>query len=68
MKENQSKLLEERRLRESVKRHPEFIGFFIALYDEKSLENEVTVFEEVDVEKVKEEKKKITKMAKDSLP
>ena len=55
-------------MRESVERHPEFIGLFFELHDKKSWENEVIVFEEVDVEKVKEEKKNITKMAKESVP
>merc|ERR1711937_631075 len=50
--------LEERRLKDLVKKHSEFIGFPIELYVEKSKEKEVTDSEE-------EEKKKKTKKVKE---
>merc|ERR1712003_467900 len=78
LKEDQSEFLEERRLKDLVKKHSEFIGFPIELYVEKSKEREVTdseeeeeekkddepTIEEVDEEKEKEEKKKKTKKVK----
>merc|ERR1712057_140308 len=60
LKEDQSEFLEERRLKDLVKKHSEFIGFPIELYVEKSKEKEVT-----DSEKEKEEKKKKTKKVKE---
>jgi len=42
LKEDQSEFLEERRLKDLVKKHSEFIGFPIELYVEKSKEKEVT--------------------------
>jgi molecular chaperone HtpG len=45
------KLLEERRLKDLVKKHSEFIGFPIELYVEKSKEKEVTDSEEEEEEK-----------------
>merc|ERR1711948_182067 len=64
LKEDQSEFLEERRLKDLVKKHSEFIGFPIELYVEKSKEKEVTDSEE-DEEKKKEEKKKKTKKVKE---
>merc|ERR1719171_544255 len=79
LKEDQSEFLEERRLKDLVKKHSEFIGFPIELYVEKSNEKEVTdsedeeeegedgdepKIEEVD-EAEKEEKKKKTKKVKE---
>merc|ERR1711898_51503 len=74
LKEDMTEFLEERRLKDLVKKHSEFIGFPIELYVEKSEEKEVTdseekkddeepKIEEVDEEKEKEkeEKKKKTK-------
>merc|ERR1712117_804014 len=55
LKEDQSEFLEERRLKDLVKKHSEFIGFPIELYVEKSKEKEVTDSEE-DEEEKKEEK------------
>merc|ERR1712050_732409 len=54
-KEDQSEFLEERRLKDLVKKHSEFIGFPIELYVEKSKEKEVTDSEDEEEEK-KEEK------------
>merc|ERR1711862_712401 len=50
-KEDQSEFLEERRLKDLVKKHSEFIGFPIELYVEKSKEKEVTDSEEEDEQK-----------------
>merc|ERR1712174_174035 len=65
LKEDQSEFLEERRLKDLVKKHSEFIGFPIELYVEKSKEKEVTDSEEEEEEKEKEEKKKKTKKVKE---
>merc|ERR1711970_1283707 len=51
LKEDQSEFLEERRLKDLVKKHSEFIGFPIELYVEKSNEKEVTDSEEEEEEK-----------------
>merc|ERR1712037_240821 len=56
LKEDQSEFLEERRLKDLVKKHPEFIGFPIELYVEKSKEREVTDSEEEEEEKKEEDK------------
>merc|ERR1711881_51748 len=68
LKEDQSEFLEERRLKDLVKKHSEFIGFPIELYVEKSKEKEVTDSEEEEEEKKDEEKeakKKKTKKVKE---
>merc|ERR1712137_602402 len=51
LKEDQSEFLEERRLKDLVKKHSEFIGFPIELYVEKSKEKEVTDSEDDDEKK-----------------
>merc|ERR1712032_1706006 len=56
LKEDQSEFLEERRLKDLVKKHSEFIGFPIELYVEKSKEKEATDSEEDEEEKKEEEK------------
>merc|ERR1739838_291779 len=56
LKEDQSEFLEERRLKDLVKKHSEFIGFPIELYVEKSKEKEVTDSEEEEEERKDEEK------------
>merc|ERR1739844_30063 len=61
LKEDQSEFLEERRLKDLVKKHSEFIGFPIELYVEKSKGKEVTDSEDEEEEK-KEEKKKTKKV------
>merc|ERR1712139_757596 len=53
LKEDQSEFLEERRLKDLVKKHSEFIGFPIELYVEKSSEKGVTDSE--DEEEAKKE-------------
>merc|ERR1712187_581808 len=57
LKEDQTEFLEERRLKDLVKKHSEFIGFPIELYVEKSEEKEVTDSEDEEEEKKDEEKK-----------
>merc|ERR1712241_422009 len=57
LKEDQSEFLEERRLKDLVKKHSEFIGFPIELYVEKSKEKEVTDSDEEEEEKKDEEEK-----------
>merc|ERR1711934_663847 len=42
LKEDQTEYVEERRLKDLVKKHSEFIGFPIELYVEKSTDKEVT--------------------------
>jgi len=78
LKEDQSEFLEERRLKDLVKKHSEFIGFPIELYVEKSNEKEVTDSEddepakedaaaddsEPKIEEVDEEKEKEEKKKK----
>merc|ERR1712019_297818 len=56
LKEDQSEFLEERRLKDLVKKHSEFIGFPIELYVEKSKEKEVTDSEEEEEKKDEEGK------------
>merc|ERR1711927_73240 len=55
LKEDQSEFLEERRLKDLVKKHSEFIGFPIELYVEKSKEKEVTDSEDEEEEIDREE-------------
>merc|ERR1711975_165149 len=57
LKEDQSEFLEERRLKDLVKKHSEFIGFPIELYVEKSKEKEVTDSDEDEEEEKDEEGK-----------
>merc|ERR1712164_4125 len=54
LKEDQSEFLEERRLKDLVKKHSEFIGFPIELYVEKSNEKEVTDSEDEEEDEKKE--------------
>jgi len=78
LKEDMSEYLEERRLKELVKKHSEFISFPISLKVEKSTEVEITDSDdeadkkddekkddEPKIEEVKEEKVKKTKKVKD---
>jgi len=77
LKEDMSEYLEERRIKDLVKKHSEFIGFPIKLYTEKTTEKEVTDDEDEDdegdddkpkVEEVDDEeeaKKKKTKKIKE---
>jgi len=56
LKEDQSEFLEQRRLKDLVKKQSEFIGFPIELYVEKSTGNEVADSDEDEEEKKEEEK------------
>jgi len=58
MKEDQVEYLEERRLKDLVKKHSEFIGFPIELMVEKSQDKEVTESDDEDADKKKDEDKK----------
>merc|ERR1712194_724461 len=55
MKEDMSEYLEEKRVKDLVKKHSEFIGFPVMLYTEKTTEKEVT--DDDDDEEAKKEKK-----------
>merc|ERR1712149_68617 len=57
LKEDQSEFLEERRLKDLVKKHSEFIGFPIELYVEKTEEKEVSDSEDEEEEEKKENEK-----------
>lgn len=63
MKEDMSEYLEERRIKDLVKKHSEFIGFPIKLYTEKTTEKEVTDDEEDDDED--EDKPKVEEVDED---
>jgi len=54
LKEDQTEFLEERRLKDLIKKHSEFIGFPIELYCEKSEDKEVTDSEAEEEEEKKE--------------
>merc|ERR1719427_179096 len=57
LKEDQTEFLEERRLKDLIKKHSEFIGFPIELYIEKSVEDEVTDSEAEEEAKKEDENK-----------
>ena len=57
MKEDQLEFIEERRLKDLVKKHSEFIGFPIELLTEKSTDKEVTESDDEEADKKDEDKK-----------
>ncbi|CAB9527430.1 shock protein 81-1 [Seminavis robusta] len=59
MKEDMSEYLEERRLKDLVKKHSEFIGFPIKLYTEKTTEKEVTDDDDDEEEEGDDDKPKV---------
>merc|ERR1712146_576765 len=58
MKEDQVDYLEERKLKDLIKKHSEFIGFPISLWVEKTTEEEVTDDEDEDEDEDKKEENK----------
>merc|ERR1712013_229987 len=56
MKEDMSEYLEEKKIKDLVKKHSEFIGFPIKLYTEKTTEKEVTDDDDDDEEEEEDEK------------
>merc|ERR1712164_35669 len=58
LKEDQQEFLEERKLKDLIKKHSEFIGFPIELMVEKTTDKEVTDSDDEDETEKKDEEKK----------
>jgi molecular chaperone HtpG len=65
LKEDMSEYLEEKRVKDLVKKHSEFIGFPIRLYTEKTTEKEVTDDEDDDEEEEDDDKPKVEEVDED---
>ena len=65
LKEDMSEYAEERRIKELVKKHSEFIGFPILLYTEKTTEKEVTDDEDEEEEEGDDDKPKVEEVDED---
>lgn len=65
MKEDMSEYLEERRIKDLVKKHSEFIGFPIKLYTEKTTEKEVPDDDDDEEEEGDDDKPKIEEVDED---
>ncbi|XP_050749098.1 heat shock protein HSP 90-beta isoform X3 [Gymnogyps californianus] len=61
LKEDQTEYLEERRVKEVVKKHSQFIGYPITLYLEKEREKEISDDEAEEEKSEKEEEKSVSK-------
>jgi molecular chaperone HtpG len=65
LKEDMSEYLEERRIKDLVKKHSEFIGFPIKLYTEKTTEKEVTDDDDDDEDEGNDDKPKVEEVDED---
>jgi molecular chaperone HtpG len=65
MKEDMSEYLEERRVKDLVKKHSEFIGFPIKLYTEKTTEKEVPDDDDDDDDMEDSDKPKVEEVDED---